>query len=285
MRTATRLAGFGVGLVAVLGLGAGLGAVVGPDAADVEAEAPAPLGQGVVTAEEGYRLLPRSRDLEPGGGAFRFTIADQAGSPVREYTAIHERDLHLIVVNRELTSFSHVHPTLGPDGTWAIDLPALSPGSYRAVADFQVAGGPRLALGTDLRVAGTFQPADLGEPTGRAAVDGYDVTLETTPGAGGEVTAALTVRKDGRLVNDLEPYLGANGHLVAMRSGDLAYAHVHPVEGDHGDEEPGVVRFDAELTSAGRYGLFFDFQHQGRVHTAPFTFDQAAVTGSADMEM
>jgi hypothetical protein len=41
---------------------------------------------------------------------------------------LHERDLHLIVVNRELTTFRHVHPTLDADGTWSVDLPALDPG-------------------------------------------------------------------------------------------------------------------------------------------------------------
>ena len=95
----------------------------------------------------------------------------------------------------------------------------------------------------------------------------------------GAVTAHLTVRRHGDLVTDLEPYLGANGHLVALRTGDLAYAHVHPVEDD--DAEPGVVTFDAELTSAGRYGLFFDFKHNATVHTAAFTFDQGPVTGDA----
>ena len=38
----------------------------------------------------------------------------------------------------------------------------------------------------------------------------------------------LTVTKDGQPVTDLQPYLGAYGHLVALRAGDLAYLHVHP---------------------------------------------------------
>ena len=178
----------------------------------------------------------------------------QAGDPVRHFTPVHERDLHLIVVNRDLTTYHHVHPTLDADGTWTIDLPALDPGSYRAVADFQISDGPRLALGTDLSVAGTYRPTKLGEPSPVATVDDYQVTLATQRGNGGEVTAIVTVRQNGELVEDLEPYLGADGHLVAMRSGDLAYAHVHPIEhhGDDGDE-PGVVRFNAELSSAGRY--------------------------------
>jgi len=284
MNTTTRLAGFGVALVAILGVGAGLGAAVGPDVVPAEAEAPAPIGQGVVAAAEGYRLVPTSTDLDPAGGAFRFAIDDQEGEAVAAFTPIHERNLHLIVVSRELTTFLHVHPTLEADGTWSIDLPPLAAGSYRAVADFQIDGGPRLALGIDLAVAGSYRPTQLPEPTPTTITDGYEVALSTERGDGGEVTAQLTVRRDGEPVTDLEPYLGAMGHLVAIRTGDLAYAHVHPVE-DEGDSVPGVVTFDAELTSAGRYGLFFDFKHNGTVHTASFTFDQGPVTGPSDMEM
>jgi hypothetical protein len=283
MNATRRLAGFGAGLVAIFGVGAGVGATVGPGAAETEAEAPAPIGQGVVAAAEGYRLIPASTDLDRDGGTFRFTIENQNDQAVEDFTPIHERNLHLIIVNRELTTFHHVHPTLDVDGTWSIDLPALDAGSYRAVADFQIADGPRLALGTDLTVAGDYRPAELRQPTWQATTDGYEVQLAAERSDDGEVTAELTVRRNGDVVTDLEPYLGASGHLVAMRRGDLAYAHVHPVDDDK--SEPGVVTFDAELTSAGRYGLFFDFKHDGTVHTATFTFDQGPVTGTPDMEM
>jgi hypothetical protein len=283
MNTTTRLAAFGVALAAVLAGGVGLGAAVGPDATPAMAEAPAPIGAGVVATAEGYRLVPETTDLDPDGGVWHFAIEDQTGAAVHDFTPVHERDLHLIVVNRGLTVFHHVHPTLDANGTWTIDLPALDPGSYRAVADFQITDGPRLALGVDLSVPGTYRPTQLPEPNPVSTVDGYDVALATERGDGGQVTATLTVRRDGELVDDLEPYLGANGHLVAVRAGDLAYSHVHPVD-DHGQREPGVVRFDAELSSAGRYGLFFDFKHDGTVHTASYTFDQGAVTGAVEME-
>jgi hypothetical protein len=284
MNVTTRLATFGIALAAVLGIGAGLGAAIGPDVTRAEPEAPAPIGEGVVATAEGYRLIAFSTTLDAHGGPFRFAIEDQEGERVREYTPIHERDLHLIVVNRELTVFHHVHPTLTDGGIWTIDLPAIDPGSYRAVADFQVADGPRLALGIDLSVAGVYQPGRLPDPTTVTTVDGYEVTLTTARGKGAAVTATLTVRRDGVLVTNLEPYLGANGHLIAMRAGDLAYAHVHPIEDDDSDARAGLVRFNAELASAGRYGFFFDFQHNGTVHTASFTFDQGAVTGAAPME-
>jgi hypothetical protein len=72
-----------------------------------------------------------------------------------------------------------------------------------------------------------------------------------------------------------DPYLGAAGHLVAIRVGDLAYLHVHPHEADDGAD----VRFTAEFPTAGTYRLFFDFSYGGTVRTASFTVDVG--TGAA----
>lgn len=284
MSAATRIAVFGVILATAMALGAGMGATVGPDAIKIEATTPPPMGQGVVGNRDGYRIVPASPELAADGGTFQFSIVDREGQPVTGFTPVHERALHLIVVNRELTNYHHVHPALAADGTWTIDLPALPAGSYRAIADFQIAGGPRLALGTDVAVGGNYTPTVLPEPHSTTAVDGYDVTISTKAGKGGEVTASLTVSRDGHPVDDLQPYLGANGHLVAIRAGDLAYLHVHPADEHAGPPHDGTVTFIASLDATGRYGLFFDFQHNGIVHTATFTFDQGTVTGAADME-
>jgi hypothetical protein len=72
----------------------------------------------------------------------------------------------------------------------------------------------------------------------------------------------FTVTRDGRPVA-IGDYLGAKGHLVALREGDLAFLHVHP------DERS--LRFEATFPTAGRYRLFLQFQVDGRVHTAEFT--------------
>jgi hypothetical protein len=279
MKAGTRVAVFAAGLVAVLGLGAGLGAAVGPTPTKEPAMEPAPLGQGVLATVDGYRLVPATTNVPATGAEFRFVIDAADGTPVHRFTDLHERKLHLVVVNRELTAFAHLHPQLAADGTWSVRLPALSPGSYRAIADFHVTGGPRLALGTDLAVAGDYRPTRMPAPATTASVDGYQVQLATTAGRGGEIEAALTVRHGGALGADLQPYLGAYGHLVALRSGDLAYAHVHPT-----GRTGATITFDATLPSQGRYRLFLDFKHNDRVHTAAFTFDQGVVTGAPDME-
>jgi hypothetical protein len=83
----------------------------------------------------------------------------------------------------------------------------------------------------------------------------------------------LRVSRDGKAVTDLQPYLGAYGHLVALRDGDLAYLHVHP-DGEPGDGRTAAgpdVTFYAEVPSGGAYRLYLDFQHAGKVHTAEFT--------------
>jgi hypothetical protein len=282
MSAAKRLGAFAAGLAVLFGAATAVGAAVGPEPAKAAAEAPPPEGQGVVAAKGGYRLVPLSRTLSPGGGAFEFRIDNPDGGVTRRFTPLHERLLHLIVVSRDLTDYNHVHPTLGTDGVWSVDLPARAPGSYRAIADFEVTGGPHLALGTDLAVTGEYQPGVLDDPAPTTTVDGYHLSLAAEGGQGGAVTFTINVTKDGHPVRDLENYLGAKGHLVAIRVGDLAYAHVHPIT--DAELEPGTVVFDSTLDASGRYGLFFDFQHGGVVRTARFTFDQGLVKGAPTME-
>ena len=86
----------------------------------------------------------------------------------------------------------------------------------------------------------------------------------------GDSELSFTVARDGQVVRT-DPYLGAAGHLVAIRGGDLAYLHVHPNE----DDSTPVVTFTAEFPTAGMYRLFFDFSLNGTVRTASFTVDIA----------
>jgi oxalate decarboxylase/phosphoglucose isomerase-like protein (cupin superfamily) len=66
-------------------------------------------------------------------------------------------------------------------------------------------------------------------------------------------------------VTDLRDYLGAKGHLVALRDGDLAYLHVHP--------EEDRLLFEAEFPTVGEYRLFLQFDHGGTIRTGELTID------------
>ena len=290
MRTPIKMGGFLVGLAAVFTAALGLGRVAGPGPATPAAEpghgghptaagTPAPAGAaipaGLQAVQDGYRLTPLTPTLSTGKPAdFRFRILGPDTTPVTRYTRSHDKDLHLIVVRRDLSGFQHVHPTMTGDGVWSIPLAVAAAGQYRVFADFRPAGHPgALTLGVDVAAPGTFRPVALPAASRTATVDGYTVTLDgdLTPGAASKLT--LSVAKDGRPVTDLQPYLGAYGHLVALRDGDLAYLHVHP-DGAPGDGRtaagPGI-NFYADVPTAGAYRLYLDFQHAGRVRTAEFT--------------
>ncbi len=209
-----------------------------------------------------------------------FTIEGPDGHPVTEYDVEHEKLLHLIVVRRDFSGFQHVHPELDADGVWTTDLD-LTPGAWRVFADFKATGAEALTLGTDLAVSGDYRPEPPATETRTARVDGYTVTLEGDLTAGADAKLTLEVVKDGRPVTT-EPYLGASGHLVALREGDLAYLHVHP--------EPGSeLLFNVAVPSEGGYRLFLDFQHEGVVRTAEFALstdlDRGRVMTTTDIEL
>jgi hypothetical protein len=294
MTTVTRLAVYLLSLVLVFAGAAGLGRLVGPLAAPeahseggTAAEMPGdrnPAPGGLQTAVDGYRLTTVTTGLTPGSAVgLAFRIVGPDGAPVTRYTPTHERDLHLIVVRRDLSGFQHLHPQLDADGTWRTPLTVAAAGQYRLFADFQPADrSTPLTLGVDLPAPGDYRPTPLPAVARTASVDGYSVEWTGDLAAGRSSTVTLRVSRDGRPVTDLQPYLGAYGHLVALREGDLAYLHVHP-DGAPGDGHTAAgpeVTFHAEVPSAGSYRLYLNFQHADRVHTAEFTAVAAPRTAS-----
>ena len=288
MSTTTKVLGFVAGLALVFAAALGLGRVVGPvqaapteshaegghgesDAATDEA-APAAYPKGLLVSQDGYTLKLAQTSAPAGASVpITFQVLGPEGAPVTEYELSHEEDLHLIAVRRDFTGFQHVHPEMAADGTWSTPL-ALTPGQWRLFADFKASGAEALTLGADLAVDGRFTAQPPVPETRTSVVDGYTVTLTGDLEAGAEARLTLNVSRDGVPVTDLEPYLGAYGHLVALREGDLAYLHVHP-EGTPGDgtTAPGPeIVFFAEVPSASGYRLYLDFKHEGVVRTASF---------------
>jgi hypothetical protein len=233
---------------------------------------------GLAVSREGYTLRVVSRPRAGIDRPLRFVVDGPDGEPVTAYDEVHGKRLHLIKIRRDGADYQHVHPALAPDGTWTARM-TLAPGSNRLLADFTPTGGPDLVLGTDVELDGDYEPIPRPAVSRTARIDGYRVTLagDLVPGEASPVTATVTRR--GEPVTDLRPYLGAYGHLVALREGDLAYLHVHPEESGAGPEVP----FVAEVPSAGRYRLFLDFRHRGLVRTVGFTL-RAGQSGVTDGE-
>ena len=293
LSTPARVGIFATGLVALFATALGVGSAVGPvvdppptgDAAMAEhgddmAQDMSETGEhgeehlpgGLMVSQDGYTLELADTQLQPGRSVpLAFTVTDEGGAPLTSFDVEHEKKLHLIVVRRDGTGFQHVHPELdAASGEWSTEVD-LSAGPWRVLADFVPAGADEgITLGADLAVAGDFEPVQPPAQTRTSQVDDYTVTLDGDLVAGADADLTLTVEKGGQPVTDLQPYLGANGHLVALRDGDLAYLHVHPEDDGTAGPEIGFV---AEVPSAGRYFLYLDFLHDDVVRTATFTLE------------
>ena len=282
MSLPARIGSFAAALLAAFGAAFAVGQAVDPIRAtprathgDHAAEPMAMTGQpGLAVTDGDYTLVPAVTTIAaPGRSTYSFTIVDGDGQPVTHYTASHTKDLHLIVVRRDLSAFMHLHPSRDASGMWSTQLDLPAAGVYRVLADFIPAGADNpVVLGTDLSVGGTLAPTPLPPTSTTSSVAGYDVTLSGDAVAGAAADLAFTVARGGRPVTDLQPYLGAFGHLVALRAGDLAYLHTHPATDASSDELGGPqISFATEFPSPGSYRLFLQFQTGGQVHTAAFT--------------
>ena len=274
MSAPRKLIGFVAGLVVVFAVSFGIGSAV------TISSVPAEGHDAGHVADHGSPAAIQSAPAPLRSGAAvqrRFRMADGFEAPVTEYLVSHEKQLHLIVVRRDLADYQHVHPVLDDSGTWSVPLNLTEPGDYRVFADFVPADGRAVTLGADMTVAGRYTPQPLPAPSGTATVDGYTVTLAGVARAGRPSELTLSVSRDGKPVTDLQPYLGAYGHLVAVRASDLGYLHVHPMsDGAVPATAPGPqIAFHTTLPSAGEYRLFLDFKHRDAVHTAEFTVEGA----------
>jgi hypothetical protein len=264
----TRIGLFLAGL-AVLFAGAFVaGSALDPDVDDGDASAHGDGGAGhraaaPADASAPARIVVARRELERGPRAtLSFRVVDREGRTVEDFDVEHEREMHLIAVRHDLTGYRHVHPRRTADGGWTVEIGFPDSGPHRLYADFVTRGEP-YTLSADVDVAGRYAARPLPSPASDAgAGDGYAVAMARD---GGE--RRFTVTRDGRPLDDIEPYLGARGHLVAIAAGKLTFQHVHPKDRATAGRQ---IRFDVELDQPGSYRLFLQFKHDGEVRTAAF---------------
>jgi hypothetical protein len=268
MTAGVRVAAFAALLAAVFLLSAIAGRAIDPAADAGESPSMPSMHDGApAAAGDGLRLVAGTTTLTAGTPrSFTFRVLDARGATLRAgaFQIEQGRRMHLIIVRRDLRHFQHLHPEQDASGAWRVPITLPAAGVYQAYADFQTAG-TRQTLGFDLFAAGRFEPRVLPAPSTSARADGYNVALGTTHDAG---RLNFTVSRNGAPVADLQPYLGARGHLVMLRAGDLAYEHVHPLAQD-------ALVFDAGHSAPGTYRLFLQFRHGDAVHTAAFTREVA----------
>jgi hypothetical protein len=212
-----------------------------------------------------------------GVSAMRFVVRDpETGEPVSRFIEVHERLFHLFVVSRDLGQFVHAHPERRDDGSFEVHQ-ALDPGEYLLVADFLPVGGTPQVLHRVIETPGYAgplfsPPTDLKPGPLEQEADGLRIRLEPPSPAPLRETRLRFVVMDsaGAPVTDLEPFLGAAGHLLIVNPDLTAAIHGHP----EGARSSGpIVTFGPIFPSPGVYKMWVQFQRKGRVMTAPFVIE------------
>lgn len=194
-----------------------------------------------------------------------FHLEMKDGMRVTEFQKVHDALLHVIVIRPDLSDFQHVHPDIQADGSWQVTLD--QPGAWHLVFDSTPNGESSpvvVSANADDEVA--VEPVPLPEPDDDVVVKGLHIVR-----SGVNFTIS---NEDGSPVQGLEPYLGQAAHLVAIRQGDLAYVHLHPMADMVNMFMFGATDTSAALPQPGTYRAFLQFGYRGEVVTVPFTVVQ-----------
>jgi hypothetical protein len=230
-------------------------------------------GPGRILSDDVNAVWTLDDTPSPGDGkgivrTIRLAIERRDGESIDRFDINHEKLLHLMIVSQDLSYFHHVHPDY-KGGVFEIDNAFPAGGEYRLIADFKPAGGDAMTKMAWVRVPG--------EPAAPAPVVPDDNLVKTADGIravlaidrlspNADTTLAFTLSDaaTGRPIRDLQPYLGAIGHVVMLSEDGERYVHVHAEEGQGSGPE---AVFSASFPGSGVYKIWGQFQRGGRVST------------------
>jgi hypothetical protein len=213
----------------------------------------------------------------------------KVGEPIKQFDMIHDKLLHLIIVNSEdLSHFAHTHPKLNREtGIFHIAHTFAKAGRYKMWIDAKPSGGMQILTAFRFNVEGQpiHTPAIITSDktfVKEIVIDGqhYQVTFDfqrENLGVGKNTKMTFEIKDaNGKPISNLEPLMAAGGHCVIIDANGQEFLHVHPAEevNDAASWRGGPsVSFLANFPKPGLYRAWGQFQHEGRLLTADFTFE------------
>lgn len=260
--------------------GMDMGSMAGIPNTPAIAEA-APTANGLAASYSGYIYLPAAASVPANAPTtFDFHITGPNDHAVTRYQPYESRLVMFYLIRSDLTGFRQLDPTMREDGTWAVALPALPPGSYRTYVSFAAPdageGTPLVyTLSAPLTVPGAAAAANetVPAPASSVTVDGYTLTLSGVPKAGTTAQLSLDVTKGGKPVEYFTRDLDGYAHLTGFHVGDGAFAHLLATGRAGGANGSGPLTTRALFPESGTWRLFVQFETGGKTHQTAFTVD------------
>jgi hypothetical protein len=211
-------------------------------------------------------------------GTLNIHLLDSGGMPVERLQVVHEKKLHFLVISRDLAFFAHEHPQQQPGGLQTLAFSFPRPGDYVLFGDYTPEGASQVVSSARLTVPGVsamrepqLKPDDLAHARRFGA---FEVKLDQKVN-GEESVLTFSLTRGGKPVADLQPYLGALGHLVLVDPGASKLLHSHPL----GAGEPGKVSFHTAFPAPGLYKLWAEFRPEGQPLRADFVIESTGAGG------
>lgn len=229
---------------------------------------------------------------------------------VRNFEVVHEKLLHLVMVSSDLSWFQHQHPQLEKDGIFHLTWTFPRPGEYWLYSDFTPSDGNnqikrsiiKVFPGSPRETPYAARDIPVGpDATLKKRTGNYLISLNLQPAtlSAGRPSLLNYVVTDthGRVVRDIQPWLGAMGHLFAISANGRDVVHTHalqpvPVQptmshntgealsqpvplgrasgGGASGGDTGLT-FKLEVPTAGIYKVWAQFRVQNHLLTVPFT--------------
>jgi hypothetical protein len=221
------------------------------------------------------RITTNPKVLKPGEEtALTFRVQDPSTSKtVRDFEFMHEKLFHLFLISQDMQFFQHVHPAIHDDGSFNLDVKFPHAGLYRVLSDFYPKGATPQLIANTLFVTGAgmkMAPAKLAADLAPNHTENLEVSLTTEPP---QPIAGMKTLMFFRLTpsEDVEPYLGAMGHMLAASADLIDMIHTHPflvTDPDGGSVKQ--IQFNLIFPREGIYRVWVQFQRKGVVNTAVF---------------
>ena len=253
-------------------------------------------GTSTIPAMTNYNVNVQFDPATPQAGkptSLSLIVTEQkVGEPIKQFDIIHDKLMHLVMVNSEdLLHFAHVHPKLDKEtGIFNIVHTFAKAGKYKMWIDTKPKGGIQILTAFSFNVEGqpVHTPASITSDKTflkEVVTDGqtYQIALDFHQerlGVGRNTKMTFEIRDaNGKPISNLEPLMAAGGHCVIIGADGHEFLHVHPAE--EVDDIAGwrggpSVSFLANFPKPGLYRAWGQFQHEGRLLTADFTFEVVA---------
>lgn len=188
----------------------------------------------------------------------------------------HTRKLHLLVIDQSLTDYHHIHPDYDGKGGWIFSFTPLKGGQYRVWADIvSTRSGQqsyvRADIGTPDATADNINKST--NTTTQSGPYSFKLDFEQKPQAGSHTPATLTVIKNGKSYDGLEPVMGAYAHLVGFNDDRQSVLHIHPLGKEPSSETErgkGAQKFMIAFQKSGFVKFFAQVKIDGQEVFAPF---------------